>query len=92
VQPNKTKLQLVVQRRVGKKLTTGTLALRARAGKFARSYRFHSSGLFRFYVKFAGDKANPAASSSAVYVRATPSAVPSQQGGGVTAAAAGRPR
>jgi N-acetylmuramoyl-L-alanine amidase len=87
VQPNKTRLQLVVERRMGKKRSTGTLALRARAGKFARTYRFHSSGLFRFYVRFVGDKGNAAANSGAVYVRATPSVSPVQQGGGVSAGA-----
>jgi hypothetical protein len=72
VQPNKTRLQLVVERRVGKKRSTGTLSLRARRGKFARTYRFHSTGLFRFYVRFSGDKRNAASKSLAVYVRALP--------------------
>jgi hypothetical protein len=101
VQPNKTRLQLVVERRVGKKKSVGTLALRARSGKFARTYRFHSTGLYRFYVKFAGDKANSASKSTAVYVRALPSAAPSAPtvapqpgtgGGGVSAGAADRRR
>ena len=92
VQPNKTRLQLVIERRAGKKRSTGTLALRARAGRFARTYRFHSSGLFRFYVKFSGDKGNAAAASTAVYVRATPPASPAEQGGGVSVGAAARPR
>jgi hypothetical protein len=96
VQPNKTRLVLVVERRVGKKRSTGTLALRAQRGRFARTYRFHSSGLFRFYVKFAGDKGNSPAASTAVYVRATPPSTaksvpaptpaPNQQGGGVSPA------
>ena len=99
VQPNKTRLQLVIERRVGKKKSVGTLALRARSGKFARTYRFHSTGLFRFYVKFAGDKANSASKSTAVYVRAVPSVAPSAPtvapqpgtgGGGVSAGAAAR--
>jgi hypothetical protein len=76
VQPNKTKLQLVVERRIGKKRSVGTLALRARRGKFARTYRFHSTGLFRFYVRFPGDKGNSATKSTAVYVRALPAAQP----------------
>jgi hypothetical protein len=85
VQPSKSRLVLVVERRVpGKKTARGVLALGARAGRFARSYRFHSAGLFRFYVTFAGDKANAATKSSAVYVRALPSQVPSSPGGGVT--------
>jgi hypothetical protein len=96
VQPNKTRLQLVVERRVGKKKSVGTLALRARSGRFARIYRFHSTGLYRFYVKFAGDKANSASKSTAVYVRALPSVAPSAPtvapqpgtgGGGVSAGA-----
>src|SRR4051794_30228588 len=45
VQPNKTRLQLVVERRIGKKRSVGTLALRARSGRFARTYKFHSAGL-----------------------------------------------
>jgi hypothetical protein len=92
IQPNKTRLQLVVERRIGPKRTTGTLNLRARAGRFARTYRFHSSGLFRFYVKFAGDKGNAATASTAVYVRATPGAATGGSGGGVTAARAARQR
>ena len=79
VQPNKTRLQLVVERRMGKKRSTGTLALRARRGRFARTYRFHSAGLFRFYVKFAGDKGNAATKSGAVYVRSLPTATPTSQ-------------
>jgi N-acetylmuramoyl-L-alanine amidase len=93
VQPNKTRLQLVVERRVGKKKSVGTLALRARSGRFARTYRFHSTGLFRFYVKFPGDKGNAASRSTAVYVRALPAAAPDPEppspqtngGGGVSA-------
>jgi hypothetical protein len=101
VQPNKTRLQLIVERRVGKKKSTGTLSLRARRGKFARTYRFHSTGLFRFYVKFAGDKSNAATNSTAVYVRALPASArsaptvapqPGSGGGGVSAGAAGRRR
>jgi hypothetical protein len=91
VQPNKTRLQLVVERRVGKQRSTGTLSLRARRGRFARSYRFHSSGLFRFYVKFPGDKGNGSSKSGAVYVRALPAAAaPPSGSGGVSAEAAAR--
>jgi N-acetylmuramoyl-L-alanine amidase len=72
VRPSKARLTLVVERRVGKQTDRGTLALGARKGRFARTYRFHSAGLFRFYVTFAGDKANAATKSSAVYVRALP--------------------
>jgi hypothetical protein len=75
VQPNKTRLVLVVERRTGKTRNRGTLKLGARAGRFKRTYRFHSAGLFRFYVKFAGDKGNAPSKSSAVYVRALPAAV-----------------
>jgi hypothetical protein len=85
VQPNKTRLTLVVERRVGKQRDRGALKLGARRGRFARTYRFHSAGLFRFYVTFAGDKANAASKSSAVYVRALPatkaSPRPTPQGG-----------
>jgi hypothetical protein len=97
VQPNKTKLALVVERRVGRTKQTGTLALGASRGRFKRTYRFHSAGLFRFYVRFAGDKANAATQSTAVYVRALPAAAapapaPNSGGGGVTAGAADRRR
>ena len=81
---------LVVERRAGKKRDRGTLKIGARRGRFARSYRFHSTGLFRFYVSFAGDKSNAATKSGAVYVRALPPA--STGGGGVTAARVDRPR
>lgn len=95
VQPNKARLQLVVERRAGKKRSVGTLALRARRGRFARTYRFHSAGLFRFYVKFPGDGGNAASTSGAVYVRALPIAAPeiapqSNGGGGVSAEASAR--
>ena len=89
VQPNKTRLVLVVERRMGKVKDTGTLKLGASRGRFKRTYRFHSAGLFRFYVKFAGDNGNAAAKSGAVYVRALPAAAKpapapeSGSGGGV---------
>ena len=89
VQPSKTRLVLVVEQRVGTARKLGKLVLGARHGRFARNYRFHSSGLFRFYVQFAGDKGNAATASTAVYVRATQTAT---SGGGVSAAAAGRRR
>jgi hypothetical protein len=63
-----------VERRAGKKRDRGTLTIGARRGRFARSYRFHSAGLFRFYVAFGGDKSNAATKSGAVYVRVTPAA------------------
>lgn len=74
VQPSKTRLVLVVERRVGKVRSRGVLKLGARRGSFARAYRLRSAGLYRFYVSFAGDKANASAKSTAVYVRAVPSA------------------
>jgi hypothetical protein len=89
VQPNKTKLMLIVERRAGGKKAQGSLALRASRGRFRRTYRFHSAGLFRFQVAFGGDKANAAARSASVYVRATPGSAgvvpPSgNSGGGVS--------
>jgi hypothetical protein len=97
VQPNKTRLTLIVERRAGKQTSRGVLKIGAKSGRFTRSYKFHSSGLFRFYVTFAGDKGNAPSKSSAVYVRATPAAAPTpaapengtpqggtQQGGGVS--------
>jgi hypothetical protein len=89
VQPNKTKLMLIVERRAGGTKARGALALRASRGRFRRTYRFHSTGLFRFQVAFAGDKANAAARSASVYVRATPGSVASvppsgNPGGGVS--------
>jgi hypothetical protein len=90
VQPNKTRLTLVVERRSGKDKARGTLKIGAKGGRFTRTYRFHSSGLFRFYVAFAGDNGNAASKSGAVYVRATPGAPPSNtpSGGGVSPAGA----
>jgi hypothetical protein len=101
VQPNKSRLVLVVERRLGKARSTGTLKLGASKGRFQRTYRFHSPGLFRFYVSFAGDKGNAATKSGAVYVRAVPAAAPQPvvapqpqngSGGAVSAAAAARRR
>jgi hypothetical protein len=48
------------------------LSLSARSGRFRRTYRFHSAGLFRFQVAFKGDAQNAASNSSSVYVRALP--------------------
>jgi hypothetical protein len=76
VQPNKTRLMLVVERRSGTKTAKGVLKLGAKSGRFKRTYKFHSSGLFRFYVAFAGDKGNAPSKSAAVYVRATPAVKP----------------
>jgi hypothetical protein len=81
VQPNRTRLVMVVERRTGGTKKRGTLKVRARGGRFARTYRLRSSGLFRFYVAFKGDERNAAARSSAVYVRATPGASSTPQGG-----------
>lgn len=89
VQPNKTRLVLIVERRAGKQRDRGVLNVRARRGRFARTYRFHSTGLFRFYVAFKGDAGNAPAESAAVYVRAVPAM---QRGGGVSAEAAARRR
>ena len=82
VQPGKTRLTLVVERRSGRTKSRGTLKLGARRGRFRRTYRLRTEGLFRFYVAFAGDRGNAAAKSSAVYVRATRA---TSEGGGVTA-------
>jgi hypothetical protein len=57
------------------------MALGTRKGRFTRTYRFRSAGLFRFYVTFAGDKANAATKSSAVYVRALPAVKVKAPGG-----------
>jgi hypothetical protein len=88
VQPNKTRLMLVVERRSGKDTARGTLKIGATSGRFTRSYKFHSPGLFRFYVAFAGDKGNAASKSGAVYVRATGGAplANTPNGGGVSPA------
>jgi hypothetical protein len=70
VQPAKRRLVLVVERRLGKKKARGSVKLGARGGNFAKTYRFRSAGLYRFYVTFAGDKGNASGKSTAVYVRA----------------------
>jgi hypothetical protein len=87
VQPNKARLTLVVERRDGKTTSRGVLKIGTTGGRFSRTYTFHSPGLFRFYVAFAGDKGNAPAKSAAVYVRATGSGVPAANtptGGGVS--------
>jgi hypothetical protein len=81
VQPSKRRLLLVVERRSGKTRAGGRLALTARGGRFKRTYRFHSTGLFRFYVAFPGDRQNAPSQSAAVYVRATPGVRSTPQGG-----------
>lgn len=73
VQPSKTRLVLVVERRLGRTKSRGVVKLGTRRGRFAKAYRFRSAGLYRFYVSFPGDKGNASAKSTAVYVRAVPS-------------------
>ena len=58
-----------------------TLWLLPKVEKFSRAYRFHSTGLFRFWVAFDGDPHNAPGQSPALYVRATPAAT---SGGGVS--------
>jgi hypothetical protein len=85
VQPDKRRLALVIERRAGRSRTRGVLALGARKGRFARTYRLPKAGLFRFYVTFAGDKANAAAKSTAVYIRAVPAKTKATPQGGAGA-------
>ena len=83
VQPAKRRLVLIVQNKTARATASSVLTLGARRGRFSRSYRLHSPGLYRFVVAFRGDKRNAAASSAAVYVRALPAAG-TTQGGGAT--------
>jgi hypothetical protein len=87
VQPNKARLMLVVERRAGNTTNRWVLKIGTKGGRFSRTYTFHSPGLFRFYVTFAGDSGNGPAKSTAVYVRAGPGGAPAANtpiGGGVS--------
>jgi hypothetical protein len=71
VRPSKSKLRLIVNRKVGgHQVRMKSFRLRARHGHFRKSYRLPRAGLYSFRVLFAGDHANVKASSHTLHVRA----------------------
>ncbi|MEX2196095.1 MAG: N-acetylmuramoyl-L-alanine amidase [Thermoleophilaceae bacterium] len=82
IQPRRAKLELVVQRRVGRRnVTISKTALRARGGRFRKGVRVKRAGLYRFYVRFRADSKNLGATSTPFYIRV----VPAGSGGGAAA-------
>jgi N-acetylmuramoyl-L-alanine amidase len=71
IQPAKSRLLLVIQRKTGRGFArAATLKLRAKKGRFRKSWRLRDAGLYRYRVVFVGDNANIRASSPRVYLRA----------------------
>jgi N-acetylmuramoyl-L-alanine amidase len=71
ITPRKSRVLLVVERRVGKvDKRIGTLRLRAKGGHFRAGYRLRGAGLYRYRAVFPGDKNSLAATSIALHVRA----------------------
>jgi hypothetical protein len=74
IAPRRTRLTLVVQRRAGRRnVRVATVAVRARAGRFRKAFRVRSPGLYRFYVRVAGDRDTLSATSAPFYIRVVPS-------------------
>src|SRR3954471_18827729 len=67
IKPAKKRLTVVLLR--GKK-RAASFKVRARNGAYVKHLKLKAPGLYRVYGAFAGDAANVAAASSAVYVRA----------------------
>jgi hypothetical protein len=67
IKPAKGRVSVVVLR--GRK-RVAAFALRARQGRYSKHVRLSKPGLYRVYGAFAGDAANVAAASRAVFVRA----------------------
>ncbi|MFL5826881.1 MAG: peptidoglycan recognition protein [Thermoleophilaceae bacterium] len=81
VTPRKSRVLLVVKRRVGKvDRKLGTLRLRANGGRFSASYKLRGPGLYSYQAVFPGDGNSLSASSLALHVRASGS-----RGGGAYA-------
>jgi hypothetical protein len=71
IQPAKSRVRLVINRRVGKRnLRVGSFKLRARHGRFRKAFRLTTRGLYSYRVLFAGDRSNVKASSTTLHVRA----------------------
>jgi hypothetical protein len=67
VKPAKKRVTVVLLR--GKK-RAASFKLRTRKGAYTKHIKLKAPGLYRVYGAFAGDAANVAAASRAVYVRA----------------------
>jgi len=71
IAPAKSRLLLVITRKSGRRTTrVASFSLRARGGRFSKSYRLPAAGLYSYRVTFAGDRANAPAGSATVRVRA----------------------
>ncbi len=71
IRPSKTRLRLIVNRKVGRRqVRMKSFTLRATGGHFRKAYRLPVAGLYSFRVLFAGDAANAGASSTTLRVRA----------------------
>ncbi|HEX8855768.1 MAG TPA: peptidoglycan recognition protein [Thermoleophilaceae bacterium] len=72
VTPRKSRILLIVRKRVGKvDRKLGTLKLRAKGGRFSASHRLRGPGLYSYQAVFPGDRNSLAASSVALHVRAS---------------------
>jgi hypothetical protein len=71
IAPAKSRLRLLVTRKSGKRtMRVASFSLRARSGRFSKSYRLPATGLYSYRVTFAGDRANAPAGSATIRVRA----------------------
>jgi N-acetylmuramoyl-L-alanine amidase len=72
VTPRKSRVLLVVKRRVGKvDRKLGTMRLRAKGGRFSASYKLRGPGLYSYQAVFPGDGNSLSATSVALHVRAS---------------------
>jgi hypothetical protein len=71
IQPAKSRVRLVINRRVGKRnVRVASFKLRAKHGRFRKAYRLRTRGLYSYRVIFAGDRSNAKASSTTLHIRA----------------------
>jgi hypothetical protein len=71
IAPAKSRVVIVVQRRVGSaNRRVAVFRVKARGGRFRKGFRLSRPGLYRFYAVFPGDAANLSSTSTALYVRA----------------------
>jgi hypothetical protein len=71
IQPAKSRLWLVIKRRVGKRdVRVRSILLRTTRGRFRKSFRLAAPGLYSYQVVFHGDAANLKVSSTSLHVRA----------------------
>jgi N-acetylmuramoyl-L-alanine amidase len=71
IRPAKTRLRLVITRKSGgRKTRVASFKLRAKSGRFRKSYRLPGPGLYTYQVRFDGDRSNVRTASAKVHVRA----------------------